>query len=332
MTVALDELPAGLADALTLAGYPGAVRVRGRRGPQASRYQLELDDARHLWVDEVADGAAPLGVPVTFPDRVARHDSGVVLSNAATAGGALVHETPWPATLLAERLTTSSARLDARVGHGLGSLLRGLHELPAPELAPIAQRRSRRPVALQRVLDVRDRGLAAADPWSEESLDRLLAAWGHGPLVTLHGEPATGHVLVPHASHDRPAPLAVLTGWSGGPTGPAWFDVGYLIGDLVEVAHLVPADARAEVLALARAVRQGYDPADLLPQEFWERTRDAAVLKLLDHEARIVSAFGEQAGAQVRALLLPIVRSLLDPRSAAGSVLEPPSAPSEGRS
>ena len=309
-TALAGDLAAALADH----GYRVAAPVRTLAGPAASRASVALTDGRHLWVDQPADGAAPLGVPVTFPAWLLRADgASVVMSDAAAVGGALVHETPWPARLLAEQLTSRAAAPERELGVALGRLLRALHQAPAcalPEQSP------HRPAALDRVPAARTSGLAAVDPACGAALERIVAAWSTEPVV-LHGEPGTGHVLVP----ERPTvgPLAVLTGWSGGPRGPAWFDVGYLIGDLVEIAHLLRGVDRERVLALAAAVREGYDPAGGLPGSFWHGARDAAVVKVLDHEARIASAFGPRPDTQ--RFLRAVAHSILDPRSAPGSVL-----------
>src|SRR5690606_17269179 len=77
-------LPGDLTAALTAHGYRLAAPVRTLAGPAASRASVALADGRHLWVDLPADGAASLGVPVTFPAWLVQADgAAAVMSDAA---------------------------------------------------------------------------------------------------------------------------------------------------------------------------------------------------------------------------------------------------------
>lgn len=311
----LAAVPPTLAAALARAGHdlpPEPAPVLA--GPLLSRWSFSTVAGEHLWVDvpaqpepgastappSLARGRVQLAVPIVLTD---------VLSQTPTVGAGVntsgvVYLAPWAPALLATEITSGgpehppTTELGAELGAELGRLLRRLHDTPS--------RTAAEPDAVRRVLAVdppgrTDRELGAA--W-----DRVRAGWAAGPAVRLHGEPSTGHLLVPSRPERDAEVLAVLIGWTGRPAGPAWFDVGYLIGDLLELAQLTPL--KDDLIELATRVRRGYDGDRPRPAAFWRSAADAAAVKVLDHEARIVSSFGPQP--QASAALSAVGRAVLD--------------------
>ncbi|WP_116947186.1 hypothetical protein [Jiangella endophytica] len=304
-------VPGELAAALARAGRPlspGPATVLA--GPLLSRWALtELDGAR-LWLDTPADGAAePAPAPPSLPAGPVR--LGVPI---ALPGAGLGYAVPWPPALLATAVTRGGPGhpAPAELGAGLGRLLRDLHDRgsAAPGTAPAALARVDAAGSLART----DARLAAA-------FARVRGAWPASPRVALHGEPSTGQLLVAaRPAVDDPV-LAVLTGWSGRAGGPAWFDVGYLVGDLLEIGQLLHGSpegpdswTRTAVDSVAAAVRRGYDGGRPLSAAFWRAAADAAAVKVLDHEARIIAAFGPRPDAV--AVLAGLGHTVLDTATA----------------
>ena len=322
MLATATPLPRALVHTLAEHGYPGARPLHLLQGPLAIRASVALSDGRFLWVDAPAHiGAATADA---WPEPPAVTSPAAGHCPVRRAGSAFVYEVPWAAHLLASRLF-GAAPPDTAIGTGLGQLLRRSHDA----LATAPQPEWRVP-AIGRIEDMGASGVAHAHPTLTTCWERLRCG-GPGPWARLHGEPASGHVLVPlddsAAGDVESSPQALLTGWTGRQPGPAWFDVGYLIGDLIEIAHLSPEPGRRVILAMARATRTGYDDDGARPTAFWQSARDAAVAKLFDHDARITLAGGSDSSS--RTFLTALGLSMLDPGTEAGAILHPKGASHE---
>ncbi|SDS10429.1 hypothetical protein [Jiangella sp. DSM 45060] len=319
---AAATVPPALAAGLTAAGVPVLADATVLAGPLLARWSLTTVAGGHLWADVPAERTTPAAIV-----RVPRQDGSVRIGvPIPLSGGAVAYEVPWRPALLAATITAAGPRHPAGpdLGAGLGRALRALHD--GPGAVPAAE-----PAALARV-DATGT-LARTDDRLAAALAGVRAGWHAQPPAPLHGEPSTGHLLVAQQPAADDAVLAVVTGWTGRARGPAWFDAGYLIGDLLEIAHLLPADGhrapaepagaavhgspggrdpwtRAALFGLAAAVRRGYDGDRPRPAAFWRAAADAAAVKVLDHEARVSAAFG--ARPEAIAVLTGLGHAVLD--------------------
>ncbi|MGH2589150.1 MAG: hypothetical protein ACRDJE_29860, partial [Dehalococcoidia bacterium] len=199
----------------------------------------------------------------------------------------------------------------------LGSALRECHERSS-ELHT-------RP-ALPRANDVtrRVRGLLGADAPPEVAAVR--AALGECPRlrvaqaaalrrfrrspdpVTLHGRYAPGQMLVQSPPERVASPAVYVAGWLEAATGPAAYDAGYFIGELMELAATA-TDLRHEEAerGLHAAVSGFYDAyvsgsAARLPGDFAEQVAAFAALKIIEHLARFAQYFGDPGPGAARLL------------------------------
>ncbi|SEE19338.1 hypothetical protein [Jiangella alba] len=320
-------VPPALAADLAAAGVPvRADSAAVLAGPLLSRWSLTTVAGGHLWADVPAERTTPAAVAEAPPqDPAVRIGAPIPLPS-----GAVAYEVPWRPALLAATITAGAPRHPAgpELGAGLGRALRTLHD--GPGTVPAAE-----PAALARI-DATGT-LARTDDRLAAALAGVRAGWHAQPPAPLHGEPSTGHLLVAQRPAANDAVLAVVTGWTGRARGPAWFDAGYLIGDLLEIAHLLPADGhrapsgpagaavhgspggrdpwtRAALTGLAAAVRRGYDDDRPRPAAFWRAATDAAAVKVLDHEARVVASFG--ARPEATAVMAGLGHAVLDAAAA----------------
>lgn len=249
------------------------------RGQRQTRASVTTMSGTHLWIEtrgaavsaqhwpvELVDESPAPSVRRSVPVRPWAH-----LVVPASVDGARVSRLPWPARLLATAPTPQAAR-------ALGALLRRIHASGALS-APVASQLS--PPA---VIALRERpSPLLSDELVAGCVSRTQERWAQAPCVRLHGAPGSGLALVPTDGGDGPA--AVLL--AGPPrSGPAWFDVGHLTGDLTEITTLL------DVPSLSAQVRSGYDGDDPLPESFWQPARDASVLAVVAHWDRIEKAHG----------------------------------------
>jgi hypothetical protein len=268
----------------------------------------------HVLLDLTDDPGHPLpAMRSTWTDHLQRVASGgvaphrrvvVAVADPVAADGprAWYHRTPWPAAMLAEAATaTVPAPLPGpQVFAALGALLARVHASALP-VTP-------RPVPPL----VRTVAAAAQLTGPQRDLLARIAADAHDDESRpVHGQPALGHVLVPTGPVPPGAPAAEVIDWTAGLAGSAGLDLGYLLGDLTEIAVLVGLrdPARGDRLrARVGDVRDGYcraAPSLRTPQAeggspaggapFWDRVHDGAILRLLDHRSTLVRLVGSEA-------------------------------------
>ncbi|RZS91373.1 hypothetical protein EV189_0614 [Motilibacter rhizosphaerae] len=247
--------------------------------------------SRHLLVDAPVATAPPelWQVPpapaAAYAARVALLRSGPVSAVAAAAAGdGWAHPLPWPGSTVADDIRTGRGLPDAEVLRALGALLAGVPDhLPTGDTEPPALVRVRaraRELPGDLVGPVRDALELLAD----------------SARTAVHGQPALGHLVVPASG--EPARQAVLTWWVGGTSAPAGWDLGHLLGDLLELAMLVAPGApgtAAGLLAGSRAVVAGHGGTPP-----WYQVEAAALLKVVDHRLRLATLLGADS-APVRA-------------------------------
>lgn len=273
-----DEDPA-LAALEVIAGPLRGTPHSVLRGPRLTRASVTTMSGAHLWietrgaavsaqhwpVDLVIEPSAP-SVRRSVPVRPSAH-----LVVPAIVEGARVSRLPWPARLLATAPTPQAAQ-------ALGALLRRIHTYRAPTARNTS---AMLPPAMIELLEHPSPLLS--DDLVARCASRTQEHWTQAPRVVLHGAPGSGLALVPTDGGEVPA--AVLL--AGPPrSGPAWFDVGHLMGDLTEITTLLGT------CSLSDPVRSGYEGDDPLPELFWQQARDASVLAVVAHWSRIEKAHG----------------------------------------
>ncbi|GGV05537.1 hypothetical protein GCM10010260_48430 [Streptomyces filipinensis] len=256
---------ADMADAAGVAGAAGAPVAEFATGLQTTRVHRTPEGRYTWWHGPGPLRPDPLAAPLAA--YVPRHTPGARLAVPRPRAAGLAH--------LADGAHSAAAwlrdpRPQARtlVAHALaaaGRALRTLHTTPAPVAAAT-------PPALARL-----RAYLTADPaakpggaavhrlredvvraWGPARLERL-RSWCHGlaepcrDAVLVHGFASLG-ALVPPA---RPAPVALLTGEDLGAARPE-LDLGWLLGDLAELAWSAPAPAGSA--DLSGALLDGYGP------------------------------------------------------------------------
>lgn len=258
---------------------PQGHRVHGvLTGPLLTRVSLTTSDGLHAWVDIVPGGGAPPGGVLTT------RGSGriIVPTLMDVVGLGPGWRLPWPACLLADVGShgqswcgTADAKL---VGHELGVFLGRLHRGSGSGGEPhLIERLAHPPVG----------ALAGQETWT--SLHREMR---HAESCTLHGEPASGHILVPLAPlrSGSVEPVAAVLGWSAPVVGDPALDVGHLIGDLIELSILLGAQVTGpDPRSVACGVLEGY-PKDRGDAGFLNRVQSYAALKVIDHEARLLAS------------------------------------------
>jgi hypothetical protein len=331
--------PDGLADALRAAGLAHDVVRATRVGPAAimlSRWTVETAGGGQLWVDVPGGGwrgdpALPVP-PGWLVDRcAAAGDEHAEARHAVPLPGiGWAYRIPWPATVLGHSMVLA-AMTGRPLPSGLseccgaaGAFLRRLHAWPAPR-----QVEHRPPPPLTRLAAPPAGALVTADPRWEAVVASVRAEQGDAP-APLHGQLGLAHLLVPDPT-SAPGPRICLVAWSGVVGSPA-FDVGQVLGDLLEVAAVFGQGverALPGIVAAAVALRRGYEAAGRpLPNGFWAGAARAACVKVLDHDARRIRAFGEATVSTE--LLGRVATALLDPDTALGAVFaDPPGLPEE---
>lgn len=312
-------------------------RVDVLDGPLLRRWSVTTADGEHLWVDQPgpaslqAPGPAPLhgAAPAQAPEPALTSALAAVsgdlhgLTAVRLGGTGRAYRLPWRAHLLAALLLAppsggglSAARLTEEC-RALGAFLRRIHApVPTGVSAPP-------PLPVRRVLHDPPTGSAVARSAALRRVAQRCADGRVEELSLLHGQPGTGHVLVP-AETSTVRPRAILIGWEGAVAGDPAFDLGHLVGDLLEVGALTPPGAAlgpGDLLAAATALRTAYEqaPGRPLPATFWASARAAACVKVLDHDVRLHQAFGS---AQTPThLLAALAGELCCPSSALGGVL-----------
>jgi hypothetical protein len=297
-----DVLEAELIDAGVITAP--LARSRVSRGALLARHSLTSAVDEHLVLDQpIEDVLAPAMTTDRLEELLGRAANATVAATPAhPAPGGWYHRTPWPAVMLADVLAaTDPPPFDRAVCPALGEFLARLHAAPARTPLTVASP----PLTRLRA----SRAHLTAGQW--EWVRDVTAA--DGAVVPVHGQLATGHVFVPEPGllafpgADRTGrltptpiastpiastPIATVTGWTSGLVGCAGLDLGHFIGDLIELAVLLTPTAPDRSAALLAAV-----PATLgayaasanreLDDAFWDRMHTGAVLKVLDHRARI---------------------------------------------
>ncbi|MEU8028630.1 hypothetical protein AB0C13_08290 [Streptomyces sp. NPDC049099] len=207
----------------------------------------------------------PLGAPLAV--HVPRHTPGARLAVPRPCEAGLLHLADG-AHSAAAWLRDPRPRARTLVAHALGAAgraLRTLHTTPVPAAADTPPGLARLRAFLTagpptRTEDGAVRRLRehVVRAWGPARLERL-RSWCHGlagsrqDAVLVHGFASLG-ALVPPA---RPAPVALLTGEDLGAARPE-LDLGWLLGDLAELAWSAPASPGSA--DLPRALLDGYGP------------------------------------------------------------------------
>ena len=324
--------PADLEVALRAAGIAETVadvRRVGAAAPMLSRWRVRTGRGEYLWVDVPGAGwhgdpALPVAATVlTHGCELAGDDHAEARHPVPLPGVGWAYRTPWPADVLGHSVV-EGVMAGRPMPQGLagacfqiGAFLRRLHAAPLTSGVP-----SRRlPPPLERLRTPPEGSLLAVDPtWRR--MTEAVGTWSDEDAALLHGQLGLAHLLVP-AEGPASGPVVCLIGWSGELIGPASFDLGQVMGDLLEVAALFAGRAGTAVpilLDAARAVRDGYEatPGRPLAADFWAAASRAACVKVLDHDARRVRAFGQ--ATVPGALLGRVAESLLDPGTVVGGV------------
>lgn len=191
--------------------------------------------------------------------------------------------------LLAGQLAEPAAAiaLTESLGH-VGSFLRALHDTTLPSSTAEPHRGWRRlhqwttgrattSVALHAVDNVR--GELGTDRWSTLTrwIDDTTVERHQGPVVTLHGAPGLGSIVVDEfgCSPD------VLTG-EDVTVGPWYWDVGWILGELAELSTSTPG-SRDAWRALTDALWRGYDPRGDRSREDRRATDRIATMRIALH-------------------------------------------------
>jgi hypothetical protein len=257
-----------------------------------------LPDGTHRWVREAGEDRPG---PLSAPGPRERHalaalaPGPVALSLPRPVGGrpdapgALHYRVPGAvsaAQLLGYDLDADGRVRVAAALRGTGALLRGVHTGVRPGDVPPG-----RPVAVDRLESWLRHGAGpraaqllhqrARRVLGEHRLERLrhwcgcLAGGPGAPWVALHGAPSTGGLVL----SSQPGGDA-LFGGEDLARGPAEFDLGWLLGELLEQRILAAAQgsARPWLAGLAEELLAGYGaPADTAT------TGRAAVLRIATH-------------------------------------------------
>ncbi|WP_055715934.1 hypothetical protein [Streptomyces torulosus] len=273
-------------------------------GLQLTRVRPTADGRHEWWHGAGSRRAAPPTAPLAA--HVPRHTAGarLVTPEASGAGLAYLADGPHSAAAWLRDPRPAARRLVAHALAAAGTALRDLHATPAPTGAP--------PPALTRLrgfaegTDGGDGDLAAVRRLREHAVRvwgaaRLstLRSWcaevaapapastvapasgdgseregrdGHG-LVLVHGFASLG-ALIPPLSR---GPVALLTGEDLGAARPE-LDLGWLLGDLAELAWAVPVWGEGPGVDLPGVLLDAYGPgADR------ELAARAAVLRIAAH-------------------------------------------------
>ncbi|MEU6313485.1 hypothetical protein [Streptomyces sp. NPDC047014] len=252
-------------------------------GLQTTRVLRAPDGGFLWWHGPGSQVPGPLRAPAAHLLPALPEDSGAALLTAPEpAGAGLLHRTGGPASAAAW-LRDFRPQARTLVAHSLAAAARALRALHSVPLPPEAQSPAGPPPGLGRLRDwargggeLRERALAH---WGAARLERLLG-WADelapehpaGPAgrSLVHGWASLG-ALVPPLSRGR---VALLTGEDLG-LGRPELDLGWLLGELVELAwatpHQEPADLQRLLLA---AYGPGPDPA---------LAGRAAVLRIVTH-------------------------------------------------
>ncbi|MFR0358363.1 hypothetical protein [Streptomyces sediminimaris] len=289
------DAPAGLP-----AGVPGARLVDFFATGYQRTAVHRLPDGTFRWVRGAgADRPVPLAGPGPRARRLlaAPRSAGIRLALPEEIPGALrytVHGAESAARLLWSELPP--ARRDRLTGalHGTGRLLRALHDTPGRGERPAEVAGRTGPPGPARLAAWMDTG---AGPRAAARLHGLLRArfgprrwavlrsWCAGLAepapgdVLLHGAAGTGSVIVAEERSGPAADSALLTGEDLAP-GPPAFDVGWLLGEFLELrmtAARKGATPRPPLTELPAALLDGYGGADPVT------AGRAAVLRIATH-------------------------------------------------
>ncbi|MEU6802919.1 hypothetical protein [Streptomyces neyagawaensis] len=271
-------------------------------GLQLTRVRPTADGRHEWWHGAGSRRAAPPTAPLAA--HVPRHTAGARLVTPVASGAGLAYlaDGPYSAAAWLRDPRPAARRLAAHALAAAGTALRDLHATPAPTGAP--------PPALTRLrgfADGTDGGDGGGDGGDLAAVRRLrehavrvwgparlstLRSWcaevaapapapdgkerggrdGHG-LVLVHGFASLG-ALVPPLSR---GPVALLTGEDLGAARPE-LDLGWLLGDLAELAWAVPVWGEGPGVDLSAALLDAYGPgADR------ELAARAAVLRIAAH-------------------------------------------------
>ncbi|MCL6736049.1 hypothetical protein [Streptomyces neyagawaensis] len=258
-------------------------------GLQLTRVRPTADGRHEWWHGAGSRRAAPPTAPLAA--HVPRHTAGARLVTPVASGAGLAYlaDGPYSAAAWLRDPRPAARRLAAHALAAAGTALRDLHATPAPTGAP--------PPALTRLrgfadgTDGGDGDLAAVRRLREHAVRvwgpaRLstLRSWcaevaapapapavaltsgdgdgeerggrdGHG-LVLVHGFASLG-ALVPPLSR---GPVALLTGEDLGAARPE-LDLGWLLGDLAELAWAVPVWGEGPGVDLPAVLLDAYGPA-----------------------------------------------------------------------
>lgn len=251
-----------------------------------SRWSLPAPGGRRWWIDAPPDWTPVEGEDYPSGPPTCDSASAVLTEPVPGPRGALVHEVPWPARLLAclllERARPGERSDDpdaAQVCRSVGRWTRRLHDHPPTRRDPAQAVRT----PWTRRLDEPPAGALAARPhWRE--LRRRLAIAPNPPTVAAHGELRTDHVLVALTRPPAGPGVAVLGLPGTLPVADPAQDVGSLLGDLLELAVLGCAPAGPA----AAAFHAGYRELGATPDPgFRWRVAGYAALKVVEHELRL---------------------------------------------
>ncbi len=236
-----------------------ATEIESSRGPILNRSAVRAADGTFFWIEEAHESSGYEASDASKSERLRTLPN---IAPALAVGERTFLYGPLESCDLAvSHLTTGLLR-------GLGATLRMFHMLPLDAGLPP---RGKMIDAIAEA--VADPALAAAHPLltrlARHAVRRVMSG---EERVLLHGRYSTGAVVV--AGHG----FAIMSGidlWSG----PAEFDAGYLLGELVELSL---ADRSIDRDALIGSFLRGYgtplDPANLCA---------FIALRTIDHAIRI---------------------------------------------
>lgn len=291
--------------------------AQGTRGPLLTRWALGDNGGHHLWVDEPGP-LTSTALSAVQPPRHVRVEE-MNLPNPVRLTRGVAWSVPWRPCLLADTDSWSGSWTNAApdqhviAGASVGRFLRRLHAMPPPDRGPGAG-------VITRLMRADVDTLAMRPKWRDRITS--LAEHARQAPARIHGEPASGHLLVP-AYPDERGPRTSLLGWTAPILGAAALDVGYLIGDLLELSVFCTSrTCRVVLRRMASGVRQGYLASGPVPHQFWYHAATGAVVKILDHELRLRRA-GFTVDADTSLALNSLAQTLIDATSTFGAYLAP---------